>query len=196
MIGKKELLRCSITNFIKFGSRSFTMDELASQLGISKKTIYKFFSNKEDLVTEGLEQMLADIKEEIHSKISEEEDPIVSIILVYEIGFKYLKDFKPSFLFGLKKYYPKANEVFDAFRNDIVNTIILNLLLDAKKQGLLRASVDPKLVCELYFLRVENVTFKTTNFFETYSLNSLLDHLIINNLRGLTVDGYSNRYFD
>lgn len=54
MIGKSELLECSIANFTKFGSKRFTMDELANELGISKKTIYNYFKNKADLVSESL----------------------------------------------------------------------------------------------------------------------------------------------
>ena len=54
MVSKQELLECSITNFIKFGSKRFSMNELASQLGISKKTIYKHFKTKDELITKGV----------------------------------------------------------------------------------------------------------------------------------------------
>lgn len=51
MITKVQLLKCSIAQFTQYGSRHVTLDALASSLGISKKTIYIFFDNKEDLVT-------------------------------------------------------------------------------------------------------------------------------------------------
>ena len=51
MITKEELLKCSIAKFTQYGSKHVTLDELAKELGISKKTIYTFFKNKEDLVT-------------------------------------------------------------------------------------------------------------------------------------------------
>ena len=50
MISKQELLEQSAEKFVKFGSRSFTMDELASELGISKKTIYHHFDSKDHLI--------------------------------------------------------------------------------------------------------------------------------------------------
>ena len=48
MISKSELIACSALNFTRFGSKRFTLDELANQLGISKKTIYHYFNNQED----------------------------------------------------------------------------------------------------------------------------------------------------
>ncbi|GAL60762.1 TetR/AcrR family transcriptional regulator [Algibacter lectus] len=51
MITKKELLSCAINKFTQLGSKHVSLDEIARTLGISKKTIYTFFKNKEDLVT-------------------------------------------------------------------------------------------------------------------------------------------------
>lgn len=195
MITKSELLECSITNFIKFGSRAFTMDELANELGMSKKTLYAFFKNKEELVSESLSFLIQKIKKETEIAISKETDPLAKVILIYEIGFSYFKCFKPSFIFGLKKYYPKADDVFETFRNDIVNHKIRVLLEEAKEKRFVRQEVNIDLVCELYFLRVENVVFKTNNLFESYSNDVLLQHLIINNLKGIVEVNYSNRFF-
>ncbi len=58
MITKAELLKCAITKFTQCGSKHVTLDDLASTLGISKKTIYTFFKNKEDLVSASLESLL------------------------------------------------------------------------------------------------------------------------------------------
>lgn len=196
MISKLELLEYSIDYFTKFGSKSFTMDELANKLGISKKTIYYYFNNKEELVTEGLCFILEKIKQQMDEVISNENDPILKVILIYEIGFSYLNSFKPSFIFGLKKYYPKANAVFEAFRDDVVNHKVRNLLEEAQRKKIIQQDVKIDLMCELYFLRVENIAFKQNNLFEKYATDVLLKHLIVNNLRGIVTTGYSNRIFE
>lgn len=54
MVRKQELLECSITNFNKFGSKSFSRNQLASKLAISKKTTYKYFKNKDELFYKGV----------------------------------------------------------------------------------------------------------------------------------------------
>ena len=196
MISKQELLECSVENFTKFGSKRFTMDELAFELGISKKTIYNWFETKEDLVSESLSFLTKKFKRDVEKAILERNDPIEKIIIIYEIGFHYFEWFNPSFIFGLKKYYPKANMVFEAFRDDIVYGVIYKLLVLAKEQFIIRYHVNLKLVCDLYFTHIENLLYNANNFFDIYTKKELLQHLIINNLRGITNPNYSNIYFD
>tara|TARA_R110002049_G_scaffold114927_1_gene266629 strand:+ start:45409 stop:46002 length:594 start_codon:yes stop_codon:yes gene_type:complete len=197
MISKSELLKCSITNFTKFGSKRFTLDELASTLGISKKTIYKYFPNKETLIAESLSSLLEKYDSDIEIIINENgDDPILSIILIYKRGFEYLKYFKPSFLYGIKKYYPKADAVFNDFSNDFVNTIVIELLKKAESKGHIKPNVDLSLIGTLYFLRIDQIAFKNNNLFDAYSDETLLNHLIVFNLRGIVTDGYSNSFFE
>ena len=196
MISKQELLECSVENFTKFGSKRFTMDELAFELGISKKTIYSWFETKEDLVSESLSFLTNKFKREVEKAISECKDPIEKIIIIYEIGFHYFEWFNPSFIFGLRKYYPKARNVFETFRNDFVYGLIYKLLITAKEQLIIRPDVNLKLICDLYFVHIENLVYKPNNFFDSYTKKELVKHLIINNLRGITNTNYSNIYFD
>lgn len=193
---KSDVLKCSVTNFTKFGSKRFTMDELANELGISKKTIYKYFNSKEDLVVESVIFLIQSFKDDIKTIIVSQNEPITSIILIYKKGFEHLKNFKPSFIFGLKKYYPKANTIFDDFRNNFTNTTIYNLLNEAKTSGIIKPEVNLNLFCDLYFKRFEEIAFKNNNLFEVYSNQELLNHLIIYNLKGIVVSNYKNSYFE
>lgn len=196
MISKQEVLECSITNFTKFGSKRFTMDELGTELGISKKTIYQHFNSKEVLVVECVIFLIEDFKDDIKAIIDTQNEPITSIILIYKKAFEHLKYFKPSFIFGLKKYYPKANVIFDGFRDSFVNTIIYSLLDKAKKSGIIKPQVNLNLFCNIYFKRFEEIAFKNNSLFETYTNQELLNHLIIYNLKGIIVANYKNNYFD
>lgn len=197
MITKTDLLECSILNFTKFGSKRFTLDELSKILGISKKTIYKHFENKEDLVAQSLGFLIDKFSDDINEVIKQNtNDGIVTIILIYKKGFEYLKYFKPSFLFGIKKYYPKADLVFEAFRKDLVFNKVFTLLHKAKAEGHIMEGVNIKLICELYFLRIDAIAFKSDSLFDSYTLDTILEHIIICNLRGITTAHYSNSYFE
>ena len=72
--------------------------------------------------------------------------------------------------------------------------MIYYLLVDAKENTIIRNDVDIKLVSQLYFLRVDNVVFKSDNLFSLYSTDVLLDHLIINNLKGIINSDYKVIY--
>ncbi|WP_417859837.1 TetR/AcrR family transcriptional regulator [Winogradskyella sediminis] len=197
MITKDDLLQCAIAKFTQFGSKHVTLDDLAKELGISKKTIYTFFKNKEDLVTSGVESLLNEYKGDINRLInSNSTDPILSVILIYKRGFEYLKYFKPSFLFGIEKYYPKANKLYQDFIEELSKDIILDLLIKAKKAGAIRQDVNVALVVKLYFYRVDYLLFKDGNLFKSYTEEELFKHLVIYNLKGIISSAYSNSYFE
>ena len=197
MITKAALLKCSIEQFTQFGSKHVTLDDLANELGISKKTIYSFFKNKEDLVTSSVESLINEYKEDINRVInSKGKDPILSVILIYQRGFEYLKYFKPSFLFGIEKYYPKANKLYTDFIEELGNSIVLDLLKKGKERGDIRKDVNVELVVKIYFFRIDNLVFKKNNLFESYSEQELFKHLVIYNLQGIISSDYSNSYFE
>jgi len=197
MITKAQLLKVSIEQFTQFGSKHVTLDDLANELGISKKTIYTFFDNKEDLVTSSLESLLDEYREAINEIVTNtSNDPILSVILIYKRGFEYLKYFKPSFLFGLEKYYPKASRLFDDFLEELANTIAYKLLKQAQADGSIRKEVNVELIVKIYFFRIDNLVFKEHNLFESYGKEELVKHLVIFNLKGIIANHYSNSYFE
>lgn len=197
MITKAELLKCSITKFTQCGSKHVTLDDIAGSLGISKKTIYTFFDNKEDLVAASVENLLNEYKEDINGIVnSNGKNPILCVILIYQRGFEYLKYFKPSFLFGLEKYYPKASTVFNNFVEELSNNIVYNLLKQAQEAGNIKEDVNLELIVSIYFLRIDKLIFKKNNLFETYPEEVLFKHLVVYNLKGIITSNYSNSYFE
>ncbi|WBU88518.1 TetR/AcrR family transcriptional regulator [Cellulophaga omnivescoria] len=197
MITKKDLLECAKSNFTKFGSKRITLDELAKTLGISKKTIYVHFKNKETLVNKSVASLINDYKLDINDIVKNNtNDDILTIILIYKRGFEYLRYFKPSFIFGLKKYYPKAYTTFNDFRKELAFSTVLNLLKNAKEKGLILPNVNLKLVIELYFYKVESIAFTEDNLFTLYDTDIILKHLIVYNLKGITTKNYANPYYN
>jgi len=196
MVSKEQLIiEFAAEKFTQLGSKRFTMDDLATQLGISKKTLYSFFRSKEELVLESIKWLINEYKVSLNRILSTEQDPLSCIVLIYKNAFDYIEHFKPSFIFGLRKYYPSAAKFFDDFRHELVYEIVLELLQKAKDLNILKKEVNPKLVCDLYFKRIESVAFKSKSLFDTYSKQELLNHLIIFNLRGLARVNYVNPHF-
>ncbi|MBC9794486.1 TetR/AcrR family transcriptional regulator [Sinomicrobium weinanense] len=194
MITKEEFLKLSITNFTRFGSRNFTMDQLAAELGISKRTIYQHFANKQELVLTSFQYLLNTIKREMTCiEQKQKGNPLPCIIYFYKLGLEKLQSFNPSFLHGLRKYYPEAYLKFEDFKNDVVYGKVYHFLKTAQELKQLRKDIDLGLVCKLYLLRMDEIVF-TGNLFEDYSKEVLLEHLITNNLRGLMTPEYVEKY--
>lgn len=197
MITKAQLLQFAIAKFTRFGSKHVTLDDLATELGISKKTIYSFFKNKEDLVKSSLESLLNEYKIDINRIVnSNGKDPVLCVILIYRRGFEYLKYFKPSFIFGIHKYYPKAGLLFDSFSEELAHKTIQNLLIEAQLKGDIRPRIDIELIVRIYFFRIDNLVFKENNLFEIYTKDELFKHLVLYNLKGIVSDTYTNAYLN
>ncbi|MDF0707070.1 TetR/AcrR family transcriptional regulator [Flagellimonas okinawensis] len=190
---RKDILVYAIENFTKFGSKRFSMDELASNLGISKKTLYRYFGSKEVLVRESLtyyfDKILADINKYILENPNEEQ-PLTTVIYIYKQGLMTFQEINPSFLHGLNKYYPKAYQQYSQLKEDIVWNMVCPLLLKAQKLGQVRKNVNVELVCVLFLSRMEEIVYSKPNLFDDYSIHELLEHIIINNLRGILTLSY------
>jgi hypothetical protein len=134
------------------------------------------------------------IKNEIAVAIEKDRsNPLQAVISIYRIGLDNLKRFSPSFIMGLQKYYPTANELFNEFRDKEVHDLVLKLLQQGQVIGQIRKNVNLELTCELYLNRLEFVLFSTINLFDKYSKPVLLEHLIINNLRGIATESYARK---
>ncbi|MDO6515969.1 TetR/AcrR family transcriptional regulator [Zobellia uliginosa] len=195
MINKDQFLEFALSKFLKFGSKRFTLDDLAHELGISKKTIYENFKGKEEIIRESLTTLLNRLRSEINQCVEKEKsDPILTIISIYRIGLDTFKSFSPNFLRSLKKYYPNVYRLFNDFREREVSVLVKDLLSSAQDKGQIRQDVNLSLTYQLYFNRMEHILYaEKTNFFEKFTPEELLNHVIINNLRGISTKSYLDK---
>ena len=104
---KDKILHKSAEMFLTLGFKSVTMDDIANELGVSKKTIYTHFSNKTDLVKEVTDTVFENICIGINTICSREENPIDELYEIKRFSMEYLKNEKASPQYQLQKYYPK-----------------------------------------------------------------------------------------
>ncbi|RSC92513.1 TetR/AcrR family transcriptional regulator [Tenacibaculum singaporense] len=185
MGNRSKLIKVAKEKFIAFGSKHTTMDEIAELLGISKKTIYACFSSKEELIIESIKELINEFKIDTEPILKSDKTALNKVIEIYKVIFKYVEKFKPSFIFGLKKYYPNAYDAYKEITTDVVSTDIMNLLEEAKEQGEIRPDVDLELFSKLYLSGLESRLFEADNLFDNYSKEVLLEYMIINNLNSL-----------
>lgn len=137
---KQTIIKKALEDFMQYGFKSFTMDDLASQLGISKKTLYEHFSSKNDLVEAVLDFALeefacTDISEGGNNVIENIFNHIKDIHMRYKLGSS-----RP--LWELQKYYPKTYErmIIEFRKND--EKEVKNILQRGLKEGLFRENLD------------------------------------------------------
>jgi AcrR family transcriptional regulator len=178
---------CEISEklFMRYGIKSITMDEVAKELGISKKTLYQWVNDKDDLVRKTLLLHTQSMDLMCMKVFKSEQNAILQILKIAEMLIVILKEMNPSLLFDLKKYHPVINIEFTQHRdNTIQNQLIENLRLGIK-QNLYKANINIPLTTGFYMALIEqclsseisilsNVPFaEKYSYLVKYHLNSI-----------------------
>ena len=145
--------------FSDYGIRNITMDDIARSLHISKKTIYKQYSCKDELVSDIYVSDYYRFKARLHSLERENSDAISKTIQLYNILFIKILSIKTCVHFDLEKYYPDLlNEITDLHRESIKNTLI-EILLAGKADNYFNHNINPYSVAHLFKLLIESYVF-------------------------------------
>lgn len=148
---RNKILQKAGDMFLSLGFKSVTMDDIATEMGVSKKTIYKYFSNKVKLVEAVIEEFQIKIDEEILRVKNKKLNAIEEEFAVKAIFKDMFKNAKTSPMFQLKKYYP---QIFEKLMEREVCTFEecnLDNLTKGKLQGLYRENINNNLISKFYF---------------------------------------------
>ena len=135
--------------YLQYGIRSITMDMIALQLGISKKTIYHFFADKNDLVDAVIADLLDHNKNGCEHEKSKSDNAIHEVFLAKEMAEHMFRTMNPSLLFDLEKYHPSGFEKYKGFKNEFLYRFIKANLERGLEEGLYRSDIDVEIVCRI-----------------------------------------------
>lgn len=139
---KERILAKANELFHRYGIRSVSMDDIAAQLGMSKKTLYQYYTDKDELVHAVFDVILATNKNNCLDCTKRGENAIHEVFLSFDIMEEMLKTMNPSVLFDMHKYHPSAYKKFDDFRNGFLYKIIRSNLDKGVKEELYREDID------------------------------------------------------
>lgn len=135
---------------MKYGFKSVTMDDIARELGISKKTLYQYVDNKADLI----QQLVAEFVGAEQSLISciqvEAEDAIQEMLQVGRHIIRMLRQIPPTTLFDMQKYYKESWNIVSEYHQQHVYLAIKSNLERGIQQGVYRANINPDIIAKLY----------------------------------------------
>lgn len=147
--------------FNTVGVRNTTMDDLAKELGISKKTLYKEVENKADLVKFCVQYDLNQDEKLINSISENTENAIEELVLIAAHISKELQIYHPSILKDITKLYPESWALIENHKDTFVKKNISDNIKKGVKQGLYRKDVNAELATiiqlHLCFLPLENI---------------------------------------
>ncbi len=127
--------------FLQFGIRSVSMDDIASSLGISKKTIYLFFSDKDELVMGVIQGKMNESQSICVRDQHDAENAVDELFRAIDMLDEHLSTMNPAVLFDLKKYHPAAFQLLERHKNDFLMGIVQQNLRRGIEEGLYRPDI-------------------------------------------------------
>ena len=152
---KSEIVEKIRVLYDRYGIRSVTMDDVVHELGISKKTLYQYFADKTELVSAVMDRVYEIRKKEMDEALKDKKNAIEEMMTYYGLQLKMIKDYKPTLIYDLKKYYPAIYEKVTTRKRKNIYDSVLNNLKRGKSEGLYRSELDEEIIARLNLMRVE-----------------------------------------
>ena len=146
---KERILERAHELFNKYGIRSVSMDDIAAQLGMSKKTLYQYFSDKEELVNAVITAVLDQNRHQCMSDQRTADNPIHELFLAYDMTEEMFADMNPSILYDMEKYHPSAFKKFWEFKYTFLYGVIKANIEKGIEAELYRSDIDTDIITRL-----------------------------------------------
>jgi AcrR family transcriptional regulator len=155
--------------FMKWGVRSVSMDDIANGLGASKKTLYQYFSDKDELVDAVVEQIVAENQYLCDIDRMEAANAVEEIFKAMDMVEVMFRNMNPSILYDLQKYHPKAFARFLKHKNDYLYSVVRSNLERGIHEEFYRDDINVELLSRF---RVESMMmFFNPEFFARQKFN-------------------------
>jgi hypothetical protein len=187
-IMREKIIEKSNELFLNLGFKSVTMDEIANGLGVSKKTIYKYFKNKTELVDAVTHHTFCIISDGIDKICALKENPIDELFDIKQFVMSHLKDEKSSPQYQLQKYYPKIYESLKQKQFQIMQGCIVNNLKYGVELGVFRENIDYEFISRIYFNGMIGIKNKDLFPLNNYSMKTLMNYYLEYHLRGICTE--------
>jgi AcrR family transcriptional regulator len=194
---KERILNKAADLFMRYGIRSITMDEIAAQLGISKKTIYQFFTDKDDMVTAVIDQEIEKNEKDCLQFRDQSENAVHQIFIALEGLEEMLKSTNPLMLYDLEKHHPRSYKKLKEYKYQFLYQIFMDNLQWGIAEGLYRADIQLDIVAksriETAFLIFNQDLFPHSRY-KVSDLNYELSMLFIHGIVSATGKGLIEKY--
>jgi AcrR family transcriptional regulator len=141
--------------FLQAGIKSVTMDDIAKHLGMSKKTIYQFFSDKNELVIALVKKKLQEDEDQINEIINSSANVVEEMINMMKCSEEIFSRINPIVIHDMQKYHPDAWMEFQKFKADVLISKMEQLLSKGIEQGVIRPDIDVKILAKMRVNQVE-----------------------------------------
>ena len=185
---REKILKGAEELFMKFGVRSVSMDDVARHLGISKKTIYQYFKDKDDMVTL-ISKSYLDIERETYQTVMDKATNAIEEALgCTQCLLRQMQEMNPSLLYDLQKFHPEAWKVYLDFKKGFIRDGIVKNIARGIAEGYFREDLKADIIATFRLEQVQ-MAFDESIFSKTkYNLSEVQIQLFEHFIHGLLSD--------
>jgi TetR/AcrR family transcriptional regulator, cholesterol catabolism regulator len=199
----RKILEASKELFFRYGIKSITMDDISRNLGMSKKTIYQFFPDKNQLVLELTGFVLEENDKEFCGINEKAENPVEEIIELMKHMESMFSKMNPVLFYDMMKYHRESWDRFRTFKQSKITSMVEENLRKGVESGLYRKDINIKILAKMRVEMVEmalnqeifpsdkfNIAEVQKQFIESflYGVCTLKGHKLINKYKNLHED--------
>lgn len=147
---RDDIVNGSLELFFRYGIKSVSIDDISSHLGISKKTFYQYFENKDEAIKVAANSLIEKSKTFMLEIENNGTDSLSRLFRIYHKLISQFNTCNPRFIYDIKKYYSEIIQIFFRFESNELHKIVTALLRQGKEEGLFRKEIDEENVFTFY----------------------------------------------
>ena len=152
---KDRILNHTQALFMRNGIKSVSMDDIAADLAMSKKTLYKWFENKDQIVQAAMSRHLGSTQSECTAMIQSATSAIDELFQMLAWIKQEFGNVHPSIFYDLRKFHPGTWQLWQAHKNEFILSQIEANLRRGIEEGLFRADLDVDVLARLRLAQIE-----------------------------------------
>lgn len=194
----QRILLCATELFKKYGLKSITMDDIAKEAGISKKTLYTFFSNKTDIVNHIVATFLNKHIADVEAIKNKAENAIDEYYSISKVVLNTFREIQPALIYDLAKFYPASMKQIEQFQTQLVAQKIQENLERGIKEGFYRSCMNVELISKIYAQSINSIIGGNLFQDSAYSFEQIYREFFIYHVSGVCNEKgkeYINRIF-
>lgn len=181
---REKILKTSMDLMMRIGPQSVTMDMVARDCGISKRTLYETFPNKHNLICDVIEYNQQQANAKFTQIFEQSANSFEALMGVYTVARELISKTSPVFLTDIKRLYPEA---FDEYKTQELNHILslAKIISKAKEEGLVLPGIKCKIAAYIFNNNMKYLHHMQDFPFPEYSATEVFDGAFLNFMRGM-----------
>lgn len=164
MMENNNFLEKATALFLKYGPKTVTMDDVAKEFGMSKKTLYQLYANKDELLKAVLFDIVRNVINDVKRRMKEVDHPL-QLFLRTEASFaEFMVEDRDIFMLQMSRYYPEIFREHSLSVFEEINAFLTEIIIEGRKKGMIREDFDIRTYSK--FVMILNQSAIESPFFE------------------------------